>query len=201
MEDEQQAPEESGKTSFEFEKALTPERQSPAVVRELREADMESLRPILAQWIRDRDSGEVLEDEITSVLEAMRASTTGHNGRLYLVAEGAEGQMAGVMGMAEPGSDMRAFATTERPIEFINAYIDQEQRGKGVGRQLAEGLEARAVAAGHTEIIVNSGPRYQESGWAFWTKLYGEPADLQKDYYGVGGDAPVWRKALPTNPN
>jgi GNAT superfamily N-acetyltransferase len=93
-------------------------------------------------------------------------------------------------------NDMLLHTSTDRPVEFLNAYVDPERRNKGIGRALAGRLEEIALQAGHTEIIVNSGPRYKDSGWIFWTRLYGEPITTQKDYYGPGADAKIWRKLL-----
>jgi GNAT superfamily N-acetyltransferase len=126
----------------------------------------------------------------------MELSVQGLNDRTYVVAADEEGRPVGVMGMVPPGEDMRPFVTTEKPIEFINAYVDPNQRSKGLGQALAAKLEEKAVQAGHTEVVVRSGPRYEKSGYPFWTRMYGQPVSVQKDFYGAGYDSPVWRKRL-----
>ena len=160
-------------------------------------ADLEHIRPILEHWIRDGETHQPLTEEINHTLTTIAESIQGENARTYTVAVDEHGKVMGLMGMVPPGDDMRAFTTTANPIEFVNAYVAPAARGKGVGGSLAQNLEGRAIQAGHTEIVVNSGPRYQHTGWDFWTRLYGEPVAVQKDLYGPGNDAPVWTKRLP----
>ncbi len=191
-----QTAKQAGGLVFELTGVTLPERSSGVAVREAQTADLASLQPILGQWIRDGKTGELLTEEVSSVLAAVEASAQGQNNRTYVVAEDAQGTVIGMMGMTQPGEDMRPFVTTPNPVELINAYVDKQQRGTGAGKLLAKQLEQMATRAGHTEVIVNSGPRYKETGWAFWTKMYGEPVAVQKDLYGPGADAPVWSKLL-----
>lgn len=165
-------------------------------VREAQPGDAEQLRPILETWIRDPETGQIIEEEVSSVVEAVTASTEGQTDTLFLVAEDAEDRIIGMMGLRAPSAEMQAFTTTENPAELINAYVDIEERGSGAGRALLQKAEITAKANGHTELIVNSGPRYEQSGWPFWTKTFGDPVAIQRDLYGPGRDAPVWRKEL-----
>jgi len=178
--------------------ASSPERSSETRVRDVQTGDLASLKPILEQWIKRFGSDEPLTEEISNVLAAVKASLEGENGRKYVVAEDDQGNVIGIMGMTTPSNDMQPYITSDNAVEFINAYVDKEARGTGAGKLLAKQLEEMAIQDGHTEIIVNSGPRYKDTGWAFWTKMYGEPVAMQKDLYGPGADAPVWRKSLPT---
>ncbi len=185
---------EAGRLIFELGKS--PETVTKPTVRDTKIGDAEALKPILENWIRDRHTGELLADEVASVMKAIDESVQGQNGKKYVVAEDSKGNVVGVMGMTTPGEDMRPYTTTSSPIEFINAYVNPVQRGTGIGKLLAKELEDRAISAGYTEVIVNSGPRYKDTGWSFWSSLYGEPIAVQKDLYGPGGDAPVWRKSF-----
>jgi len=130
-------------------------------------------------------------------MAAIEGSINGLNKLKYIVAENADGKIAGVMGMAPPSDEMLQHADTDRPVELINAYLAPDMLGAGTGRLLAWQLELLAKRYGHTEVLVNSGPRYKESGWPFWTRLYGEPAAVLHHHYGPGGDAQVWNKVFP----
>lgn len=166
------------------------------VIRDVQIDDLVAIKPILENWLRDRNTGNPLPNEVSDVMASIEASTQGVNGRSYVVAVDNSGNVVGVMGMATPSEEMRPYVTTNNPIEFINAYVDPAQRGTGAGKALAAQLEQKALQAGRTEIIVNSGPRYRDTGWAFWTRLYGEPVATAEGLYGPGGDAAVWRKPL-----
>lgn len=159
--------------------------------------DIEALHPIFERWIRDRHTGEVLTEEITELEEEIRASIEGNGQREYFVAKDNQGKTVGIMGMQSPPyPELMRFTTTDNPMETINAYIAQSERSAGAGRALAEHIEGLAAQHGYTELLVNSGPRYKDTGWPFWTKLYGEPAGVAVGFYGPGGDAMVWRKSL-----
>lgn len=165
-------------------------------VRSAEERDLVHLRPILETWVRDRNTKLVVQDEITRILEAVRESARGENDIVYLVAETSEGEVVGMMGLRPPEERMLVYSTTTSPVEIINAFVRQDQRGRGVGHALVNGLEQIARARKHTEIVLNSGPRYKFSGWPSWIRLFGKPIAIAANYYGEGGNAPVWRKEL-----
>ncbi|MCA9331424.1 GNAT family N-acetyltransferase [Candidatus Saccharibacteria bacterium] len=172
--------------------------QEPYVaVRHLIADDIDSLSSIMEQWVRNPETGEVIDEEIGSIKQLMVDSLLGGNiDRQYLVAEDASGEPIGVMGMAYPSDDMLTFTSTERPIEIVNAFVDGDSRGMGVGSQLLDSVFAIAKGLGATEVIVNSGPRYKESAWDFYDKKFGGRITILKDKYGPGLDAPVWEKIL-----
>lgn len=186
-------------------------------VRALTLPDVEKLRPILEQWIRNPEKTAPRLEDIDKTQETMRASLRGENSREYMVAT-ENNKVVGVMGLKVPspeepndGQKMLAFAMTDKPVEFINAYVDTSNRlGKGVGSALFKALEVRAREKGFKEILVNSGPNFKDSGWPFWDGIMGPnlrdkslPPDklvnnvgFAKDMYGPGRNAPVWRKIL-----
>lgn len=174
----------------------TPEIKPRASVSDIVVSDIPHVKPILETWVRDSDTGEILEDEITSIIESMYQSIGNKKGKQFVVARDASGNVTGVMGMDVPGEDIRRFTKTSNPVELVNAFVDPSQRGLGTGNLLATSLEEKAVDAGYTEIVVNSGPRYKATGWKFWTSRYGEPIAIQENLYGPGADAPVWIKSL-----
>lgn len=170
----------------------------PGIIRLLRTEDIPQLKPILETWIRDRETQEPLPDEVASLMDAMGKSIDGENDRVYLVAQAPDDQVVGVVGFKNPDATMLSFAKTHNPAELINAYVAEDQRGgKGVGTALVRGLETEARSRGYTEIILNSGPRYKNTGWGFYDRLSGyERLGVAEKMYGEGGDAPVWGKAL-----
>jgi GNAT superfamily N-acetyltransferase len=170
--------------------------QGRITLRHIRPDDVEQLRPILEQWVRDSNTGALLPQEVEDILSFVSSSIEGSNDRTYVVAENEENKLVGVMGMTLPETDLLQYATTQKPVELVNAFVDQASRRNKIGDRLANRLEDIALQTGFTEVIVTSGPRYQKSGWPFWTKLYGEPVAIQEDYFGPGNDAPVWRKSL-----
>jgi N-acetylglutamate synthase-like GNAT family acetyltransferase len=147
-------------------------------------------------WVRDRFNGEILTDEISETLDYMGKSATGANDRKYLVAEEG-GEIIGVVGTRKPNEVMRRFSKTENPIELVNAFVRPDMRkGKGVGSVLVARLEEQARKNDYTEIILNSGPRYESSGWGFYDSVGYERCGVAIQMYGPTGDAQVWRKEL-----
>lgn len=164
--------------------------------------DITALLPVLRSAIQNPLNGQTIEEDVQAVVESVRGSAAGVNNRNYLIAETPAGTALGVMGLqAPPDPGMTEFSVTSNPAEVINAYVDGQQRGAGVGKALLSGIEKLALARGHDELIVNSGPRYRLTGWPFWTRMYGEPVAMAKDYYGTGYDAAVWRTLLSIEKN
>lgn len=178
------------------------QKRFSGVVRDLRNIDLPSLKPILATWIKDRDTGQPLTEEIEEDLQIMSDSITHNNDRTYVVAETPEGEVIGIVGFKTPDVRMIPFTQTSKPAELVNAYVKSDERkGRGVGKALVSELENKARKAGYTEIVLNSGPRYKDTGWGFYDRLINnvdryERVGVAEGYYGEGGDAPVWRKIL-----
>ena len=173
--------------------------------REPRLEDMEDLRAILQKSLIDSESGNPITSEIEEVLSKIGQSLESNTAPIrYRVAEHPDGQLLGVMGMMYPDGDMVQYARSPNScVELVNAFVDPEVRKSGAGRLLVDDLLRDAKVNGATEVVVNSGPRYRETGWPFWARVmsgkldvstegYGETA-LLKDKYGPGLDAMVWR--------
>jgi len=158
--------------------------------------DIGLLRPVLESAVINPITGEVFTDEIEEDLRSVEQSRDGLNERYYAVARTSGGLVIGVMGLQRPEQEMLAFTNTENPIELINAYVLRSSRGLGAGQALVHHLEDKAKEDGHSELVLNSGPRYQWSGWPFWRSMYGEPVGMLKDHYGPSFDAMVWRAQL-----
>ncbi len=169
-----------------------------ATIRPVREDDLDSIKLILEEWMRDEQSGERLADDISHTLADMAASIAGDTRREYVVAQLPDGSVIGVMGMADEGIDPTLFAPSDKPVELLSAYVERSHRGTGVGRALADELEAMATDLGYTRLIVVSGSRNRETGYAFWNKRYGKPARYDEDFYGEGQERVVWTKELST---
>ncbi|MEK7095974.1 MAG: GNAT family N-acetyltransferase [Patescibacteria group bacterium] len=186
----------AGKLIFELGDIEQAEAKNNVTVREVKLEDVENLRPVLEQSICNPITKEVIQDEVEEVLFSVRETAQGLDDRTYVIAETPEGRIVGVMGLQEPDEVMRSFADTDNPVEIINAYVAYDQRGMGTGRSLVKHLDELAKQRGYKEIVLNSGPRYMQSGWPFWRKIYGEPAGVAKNFYNGRYDAMVWRKSL-----
>jgi GNAT superfamily N-acetyltransferase len=167
------------------------------IIRPVQADDLPALRPILEQCMVQHETGILQEDEVVEVLDSLNQSLQGANGRQYVVAEDTGGAVVGMMGLDVPEGAMQELAATENPAEIINAYVSADSRFSGTGKALVARLEEMAWSSGKTELLVNSGPRYEKIGWRFWTSMFGEPIHELKDYYGPGYRAMVWRKPLP----
>ncbi len=166
-------------------------------VRQMTAEDVVKTGPVLEQWVRDAESGQIISDEIAEIQKNMEDSVTGASSdKQYLVAENTEGEVIGVMGMAFPSAEMTEVAQSEHPVEIINAFVSGEALGQGVGGKLLENVFAVSKFIGATEVIVNSGPRYKDSAWNFYDKKFNGRLTTLKDKYGPGLDAPVWSKLL-----
>jgi ribosomal protein S18 acetylase RimI-like enzyme len=166
-------------------------------IRTLQESDLDHIKPILETWLIHRDTGQPATEEVEEDLDIMRGSLTGENSRKYFVAEEG-GKVLGVIGITPPREAMMPFATTEHPIELVNAYVSRDERaGRGVGTALVKGAENEARAQGATELILNSGPRYEQTAWGFYDRLPGySRIGVAENFYGEGVSPPVWSKKL-----
>lgn len=118
----------------------------------LRESDIGQLVPILVQHVHDRQTGEVLTDEIEDIKRFMREGVDEYGRtRKYLVARDVAGKVLGCMAYSGPDPDMvRHFGTNaEESAELLNAFVASEVfRGGGVGKKLFAAICDAARAEG-----------------------------------------------------
>lgn len=173
------------------------EKPFGTTVRPATAEDAEAIGVILRDWVRDPADGQVIEPEVAEILQTLSDSLEGKNQDKFLVATNLEDQVVGMARISPASSEILEFAQTEHPVELFNLYVAAGQnRGKGVGSVLFDAVKGEARAQGKTEVLLNSGPRYKESGWGFYEKTIGPAAGVLKDYYGPGYDAMVWRQEV-----
>lgn len=161
--------------------------------------DIPQLTPILIEHVRDRDTGELIQDEIDNIETWMygEEDDAHHRRRHYLVAKDISGQVLGCVGYADPAQyhlDHHGI-TAEESIEVVNFFVATAAQGKGVGRQLFNAVVARAKADGKKTLVLDSGPRYRKA-WNFYSKIFGNDGGWIKDLYSPGIDAKTWRMDL-----
>lgn len=174
-------------------------------IREAKKRDIPYLKRILEMWVRypigfDK-AGEIIIEEVEDDLTHIKSNLDRHFQKYdekYLVAEDVTGRVVGMMGLAfKPKDAVRQFATTRRPMELVRAYVDKDfRRGKGVGTALIKHIESTARSRGATEILLDSGPRYEATGHGFYDRMGYKRVAVNKDFYGPGGDAIVFLKVL-----
>jgi predicted N-acetyltransferase YhbS len=166
----------------------------------LDEKDIEKFDQILRQHVRSRDTGEILEDEISEIKGYMRGNKDDY-GRLrkYLVAKSFDDGVIGCMAYSVMDPDMVShFPDIDQTesVELLNAFVSSEVfRGGGVGGRLFESICNAARLEGKKHLVVHSGPRYKAS-WGFYDKKADENRGYILEKYGKGGDAMTWVKKL-----
>ncbi|MDB5992845.1 MAG: hypothetical protein JWQ10_4248 [Herbaspirillum sp.] len=169
------------------------------LVRPLKLEDIPSLEPILREHILDLITGEVVEEEVRSVLAYMQgAPDLLDRIREYQVACDASGQVIACMAISKPDPRMsRHFAISETDaIELLNAFVRSDHlRGKGVGRALLDAVCTQGQVRNAIYLLVNSGPRYKHS-WGFYDRVCDTSHGFIEHYYGNTRHAKTWKKDL-----
>jgi GNAT superfamily N-acetyltransferase len=169
------------------------------VVRAISRSDIDVLETIVRQHVRDLHTHEVVESEVQAIIEYMGGATdpNGHT-RQYLVACDNSDIPIGCMAVAIPDQDMLKHFNTaaDNSVELLNAFVSQSYyRGKGVGRRLFEAACTCGRALGADYLLVNSGPRYQNS-WGFYDRVCDNEHGFIDHKYGPGRHAKTWKKIL-----
>lgn len=172
---------------------------NPIEIRPLQESDITKLEPILRQHIRDSETGEVIESEVTSVKGYMVGKEDEYGRtRRYLVARSGD-QVLGCMAYSEMDPDMVKHFDDIEPdeaVELLNAFVNANVfRGGGVGKKLLQGVCDAAKAEGKKFLTIHSGPRYKKS-WGFYDHLTDKSRGFIENKYGKGRHAKTWLKQL-----
>lgn len=165
----------------------------------LEQKDIVPLMKVAEQWVRDPDTKEVIVEEMADIRDRLERGVT-KNGYMYLVVREKEGEnyvAIGMCGLREPEERMKIYrykALAPRTLEMVNVFLDKDHTRKGLGKKLMTYCFAQARKSGALQVIWNSGRRYKDTAWEFYTRLVGVPV-IAKDFY-KSGDAMVWSKDL-----
>lgn len=171
-------------------------------IRPISHADLGQITLILSEWITRTDDTGTPEEKIRRYQGEMTDTIRGDSDNVYFAAE-ENGTIIGIIGGKTPNPRLKPFIQTDAPLELVNMYVkSSERKGRGVGRALVTHLETYARAKKHSEIILVSGPSWEETGWSFYDRLPDyHRRGVAQAYYGINEadesiDAPVWSKVL-----
>ncbi|MHB0800862.1 GNAT family N-acetyltransferase [Bacillus thuringiensis] len=81
--------------------------------------------------------------------------------------------------------------------EIGTVFILPEYQRKGIESLLLHTMFLTLLSRGITEFCLDSGYRKAQS---IWTKKFGEPSYVLKDYWGESSDHMIWKKSLHDTP-
>lgn len=169
-------------------------------INPLLENDIVQFDPILNAHVRNRETKELIADEVEAIKGYMKGRVDEYGRtRTYLVAKDQSGKVLGCMAYSSPDPDMTAHFHIEHPedsIELLNAFVSPELfRGGGVGSKLFEAICEAGRRSAKKQLLIHSGPRYQDS-WGFYDKMADGSTGFIENKYGQGRNAKTWWKKL-----
>ncbi|EEK78676.1 N-acetyltransferase [Bacillus cereus] len=81
--------------------------------------------------------------------------------------------------------------------EIGTVFILPEYQRKGIGSLLLNTMFLTLLSRGITEYCLDSGYKNAQS---IWTKKFGKPSYILKDYWGDSNDHMIWKKSLHDTP-
>ena len=81
--------------------------------------------------------------------------------------------------------------------EIGTVFILPEYQRKGIGSLLLNTMFLTLLSRGITEYCLDSGYKNAQS---IWTKKFGKPSYILKDYWGDSNDHMIWNKSLHDTP-
>jgi len=126
--------------------------------------DLETIKDILLQWTDEEETDKYIVRIGNEI-----AGKSEYNLQFWVVREG--DKAIGIIGLSDPLSKVLAFAHTAKPGAMKMLYVDDEYRGKGIGKALVIFLEKEAKKQSYTELLIKSAERYKETAWGFYEKM------------------------------
>lgn len=126
--------------------------------------DLKMIRYILEQWTEPEEVEKYLfriESEINGQTE--------YSMNFWVIKD--QGLVIGVGGLTKPLPLILTLTKTTNPGEIKILYIDNNHRGKGIGRQMVNYLEQEARNQGYTELFIRSAERYKDTAYGFYKKM------------------------------
>lgn len=126
--------------------------------------DLKMIRSVLEQWT---ESEEV--EKYLSRIESEINGYTEYSMNFWVIKD--KELVIGVGGLAKPLPIILPLAKTINPGEIKILYIDNNHRGKGIGKQMINYLELEAKNQGYTELFIRSAERYKDTAYGFYMNI------------------------------
>jgi len=126
--------------------------------------DLKMTRYVLEQWTEREEVEKYL-----SRTESEINGNTEYSMSFWVIKD--EGVVIGVGGLAKPLPVILPLVKTSNPGEIKILYIDNDHRGKGVGRQMINFLEKAAINQGYKELFIRSAERYKDTAYVFYKRM------------------------------
>lgn len=127
--------------------------------------DIKDIRMVMSYWTETEEVGKYIErikNEINGIAEY-------NNLHFWLAKE--INKTIGIIGLCDPLEKVIPFAQSNKPGEIKILYVDNNSRGKGIGRELVKFIEEEAKRLGYTELLVRSAERYKDTAYGFYKKM------------------------------
>lgn len=147
-------------------------------------ADLFAIENILTQWVEAEEA-----EKYVGRIKSYISGQTEYNMAFWVIKQ--NDHVIGVGGLADPLPSIVSYAETSNPGELKILYLDNNLRGKGLGRKFLTFLEDEAVKRNYNELLVRSGEQYRETAFEFYKKMgyidlgqmqnsFGKPMELFK---------------------
>ena len=134
------------------------------IIRKPKIEDLDKIGQILKQWTD--------QEEVEKYLFRIKSEIDGYTeySMNFWVGED-NGTIICISGLSNPLPIILSLAKSKNPGEIKIFYVDNNHRGKGIGRQMINFLEEEAKNQGYAELFVRSAERYKDTGHGFYEKM------------------------------
>lgn len=150
--------------------------------------DLKDIEKILIQWTE--------KEEVDKYMQRIENEIKGQTkfNMQFVVARDENEKAVGVAGLSDPLPKALKFSKTKNPGEVKILYVDNDTRGKGVGKKLIKFLEKKAKDDSYSELLVRSARKYCQTAYGFYKHMGYE--DVGEIKSGSGKIMKVFRKIL-----
>jgi len=125
--------------------------------------DLQEIQDILAQWNNKADT-EKYSTRIKNEIEGVNE----FNMKFWIAFDKT---VLGIIGLCDLSPDLNNFSKTNKPGQLKILYLDNKERGRGVGKILTIFLEKEAKKEGYQELLVKSAEIYKNTAWGFYERM------------------------------
>ncbi|WP_412059753.1 GNAT family N-acetyltransferase [Metabacillus idriensis] len=169
-------------------------------IRRPRAEDIEELNQFFSKVIRDTFDREGLsellddiKDEIESKKQYLKTDLDSNGENRYFLIAFYEKEIVGSI-VYGPVSELITTCTEgayREDIEVGTVFVHPDYQRRGLGTLLLNLMILTLQNRGINEFCLDSGYKNAQN---VWTKKFGEPDYLLKDYWGAGSDHMIWKR-------
>lgn len=142
----------------------------------------------------------LIQEEVDSKIRMLHQDASTNGEEVFFLFAKRRGQIVASISLAavNPLIISCTHDLYQNKLEVGSVFVRPDLQNKGIARFMMTLIQEELHRRGHSDFCFDSGYPIAQK---IWTKLYGQPAYIEEDFWGKGSPHMIWHLSVSLSPN